>query len=310
MTFKPMLAATASIADVRFPVAASPKVDGMRCIIIDDMPRTRSMKPIRNRHVQKLFQLISSTVDINGLDGELVVGEPNAPRVLHTTTSALNSIDGEPLPTFYVFDYIYDGGKMVALPYITRYNKLVARSNEWVKQVPWFKLLEINICNNVEELEVYEEHCLNQGYEGVILRSLDGGYKQNRSTLKEGGMLKLKRFADNEAIIIGFEEEMHNNNQATVNELGYMERSSHKENKIPTNTLGRLLVRGVNGIFKDVEFKIGSGLDDQQSKHIWDNRDKYLGALIKYKHFPVGVKDLPRHPVWLGFRDRDDMSDD
>ena len=42
--------------------------------------------------------------EYNGLDGELIVGEPNAVDVYRTTNSGVMSADGEPDVKFYVFD--------------------------------------------------------------------------------------------------------------------------------------------------------------------------------------------------------------
>ncbi|MFM7851045.1 MAG: hypothetical protein ACKO96_03815, partial [Flammeovirgaceae bacterium] len=61
---------------------------------------------------------------------------------------------------------------------------------------------------------------LERGYEGVMIRGLHGPYKQGRATLKQGWLMKLKEFDDDEAVIIGYEEKMKNNNAAQVNELG------------------------------------------------------------------------------------------
>ena len=56
-----------------------------------------------------------------------------------------------------------------------------------------------------------------------MLRDPSSLYKQGRHTLKSQALMKLKKFYDDEAKVIGFEEKMHNNNeqekdeQATVN---------------------------------------------------------------------------------------------
>lgn len=152
-----------------------------------------------------------------------------------------------------------------------------------------------------EHLESYEECCTKHGYEGVMLRAPEGPYKQGRSTAKEGYLLKLKRFEDAEATIVGFEERMHNANEATKDERGYTKRSSHQENKVGTGTLGALIVRGVTA-FEGIEFNIGTGFDDEQRQDFWANREAMLGETVKFKFFEVGVKDAPRHPVFLGFR--------
>jgi DNA ligase-1 len=49
MKFKPMLASDCGgIENVRFPVIASPKLDGVRALVIDGALMSRSLKPIPN----------------------------------------------------------------------------------------------------------------------------------------------------------------------------------------------------------------------------------------------------------------------
>jgi DNA ligase-1 len=113
---------------------------------------------------------------------------------------------------------------------------------------------------------------------------------------------KLKRFTDAEYEVVGFEERMHNGNEATVNALGHTERSSHKSGKVGRGDLGALVLRTPAGL----EFNCGSGFNDEQRHEIWNNQGAYLGKLAKVKSFLVGVKDLPRFPTFLGFRDEID----
>ncbi|HQG29101.1 MAG TPA: ATP-dependent DNA ligase, partial [Candidatus Ozemobacteraceae bacterium] len=100
------------------------------------------------------------------------------------------------------------------------------------------------------------------------------------------------------------EERMHNANEATVNALGHTERSSHKENKSGRGDLGALILTTEDGL----EFNCGTGFDNATRREIWDNRDQYMGQFAKIKSFLIGVKDKPRFPVFLGFRDASDMS--
>ena len=124
----------------------------------------------------------------------------------------------------------------------------------------------------------------------------------NRST-KEQLSIKLKFFEQDEFEVVGFNERMHNTNEATTNELGYTERSSHKDNLIPMNTLGSLILK-----YGDDSFQMGTGFTDEQRQEIWDNRDKYLGKLASVRYMSVGLKDKPRVPSFIGWRDKDDMS--
>jgi DNA ligase-1 len=120
--------------------------------------------------------------------------------------------------------------------------------------------------------------------------------------LKEGTLLKLKRFVDSEYEIVGFEERMHNGNEATKDELGNTKRSSHQENKVGRGDLGALVLRCDAGTFN-----CGTGFTDAMRAEIWANRDGYLGKLAKVKSFLIGVKTLPRFPTFLGFRAPEDM---
>ena len=57
--------------NINFPIYVSTKFDGVRALVIDGIVYSRSMKPIRNKHVQKLF----GKPEYNGFDG---VGDFNA----------------------------------------------------------------------------------------------------------------------------------------------------------------------------------------------------------------------------------------
>ena len=78
--FKPLLAEKClDINQVLFPVYASPKLDGIRNVIYHRAALTRSLKPIPNHHVREFLESYANTID--GLDGELIVGQDNAPDV-------------------------------------------------------------------------------------------------------------------------------------------------------------------------------------------------------------------------------------
>jgi DNA ligase-1 len=155
-----------------------------------------------------------------------------------------------------------------------------------------------------EELEKCESEYLDAGFEGLMLRDPSALYKHGRSTLKQQTLIKVKRFSDSEAIVLGFDELEHNENEKAVNELGRSKRSSHQDGKVLAGTLGALRVRD---IVSGVEFNIGTGLTAQDRQVIWDNQQNFVGKLAKYKFFPVGIKDKPRHPVFLGWRSELDI---
>ncbi|NBS71037.1 ATP-dependent DNA ligase, partial [bacterium] len=116
-------------------------------------------------------------------------------------------------------------------------------------------------------------------------------------------LLKVKKFVDDEAVVIGFEEKLTNNNEAKLDNFGNIKRSSSKDGLVAAGTLGTIIVKDSHGHM----FGVGSGLNDETRDEIWANQSKYLGKMLKFKHFPQGVKECPRHPVFIGFRDRDDL---
>lgn len=291
---KPMLAETCEdLASLKFPVLATPKLDGIRCLVIGGRALSRKFKEIPNRHIQKLVSQLPE-----GLDGELMLrwrldeGYPTFQAV----TSAVMSEDGEPEFVYNVFDYVKNG---LAYPYSARMNDLEAL------ELPDFvqKILPVSI-GNLRQLGMFESEVLRLGYEGVMVRSYESPYKCGRSTVKEGYLLKIKRFKDSEAVVLGFTERMHNENTATKDELGHTKRSSAKSGLVPAGTLGTLVVRDTKS---NVQFEIGTGFDDLLRKTIWQNQTAYLTRLVKYKSQEIGTKDKPRFPVFLGFRDARDL---
>jgi DNA ligase-1 len=102
---------------------------------------------------------------------------------------------------------------------------------------------------------------------------------------------------------VDIEEKTSNQNPEEKDAFGYVKRSASIEGLVPMGTAGTLIVKDKEGRV----LRIGSGLNDELRQDLWDNKSKYLGSLVKYKYFPQGVKELPRHPVFLGFRDPDDL---
>jgi DNA ligase-1 len=292
-----MLAAETPAA-IQFPVMASYKIDGVRCVIKDAQPLSRSLKVIRNEHVQRVLGFAR----LEGLDGELTVGPPNAPDLMQRTTSGVMTIAGQPDFTYWVFDF----WTAPEMPFERRYERL--RESEllgWFAQFPQVRILPQRYISNQQQLDEYETIALAEGYEGIMLRKPDGPYKYNRSTAREGYLLKVKRFVDGEAVVRGFVELQHNDNVAEFDALGFTKRSTHNANKVGGDTLGGL---EVTDLATGIPFTIGTGFDAVLRKEIWLHQEAWLGRIVKYKHFAaVGVKDAPRFPVYLGVRDLEDM---
>jgi DNA ligase-1 len=290
--FRPMLAASCDDLDqLRYPLLATPKIDGIRCIIIDGVATSRSLKPIPNAYIQSVI----GKPEFNGLDGELLVGAS-----FQQATSGIMSEDGEPDFTFYVFDTV-----RVDWPYWERVSAIGAAETGYGKcRIEVLRPVKID---NRAALDQYTEEQLALGHEGVMVRTPNSPYKQGRATFKEGFLTKIKPFEDAEATVVGFEERMHNGNEATTNALGRTERSSHQANLVPMGTLGALVCSN-QAKWPGVTFNIGTGFDDLTRANIWHSRADVAGRTVRFKYQAIGTVDKPRIPVFEGFRSAEDMS--
>ena len=287
MITKPMLAGKCTdVTKLTYPVLATPKLDGIRCLMIDGKAVSRKFKPIPNDYIRQTLETTSNSMV---LDGEIMI--PN--RSFNELSGDVRRKEGRPTDFYYaVFDYIRsDREKPYALRMIDLNQVLLS---------PCCKKILPTACGTVEELNAFEEKCLIEGYEGVMVRSYGSPYKCGRSTEGEGYLLKIKRFDDAEATVVGFEELMHNDNVATKDAFGRTERSSHAENLRGAGTLGKLECQSPNWTRV---FGIGTGFDAATRLKLWQHRDKLVGKLVKFKHQPSGADERPRFPVFLGFRD-------
>ena len=300
--FRPLLSPPNSPADtpnffkdIKFPQYLSPKVDGIRCLVQDDQCLSRTLKPIPSYQVQNEF----AKPALCGLDGELVIGEPYAPGVYNLTQSHVMSRNKPGDLKFYVFDYIHDYNQYE--PYHER--KRMMELNVEAYKSPDVIVLEQKLAHNLDELLAYEEKQLELGYEGIMIRNPVAPYKMGRATYRENIIRKLKRFNDEEGVIVDILEGYLNDNPQERNELGYAKRSEHKANKRLSGMVGKFIV-----LYKGVEIEVAPGyFTHAQRKIIWEMKELYINRILKFRYFAYGVKDLPRFPRALGFRDAMDL---
>jgi DNA ligase-1 len=285
--FRPMLAATVTEADLdnlKYPVIVQCKLDGVRCVVKDGVAYSRTMKRIPNKFIQSRLALCSTGII---WDGELLLAYD---ATFQEITSAVMSVEGQPNFVYRVFDCL-DRTKPTQ-NYEDRINNITAEGL-------WFLPYHLTYSKQ-KLLEIEQDYLTN--YEGIIIRSPSSPYKFGRSTLKEGYLLKLKRFIDCECTILSCHPLLHNSNELETNELGLSKRSSHASGKVKLNLLGKFRVVAINGDFKGVEFDVGSGFTQAQRKQFWLDKEQMVGQTLKVKYQLRGSKDKPRCPIFLGIR--------
>ena len=310
--FKPMKATDADLNKVRFPCVVMPKIDGVRGLNIGGEAFSRTLKPIRNHYTRNFF----SDERLEGLDGEMTAEAPNHPRLVNLTTSATSSYDGEPFIQWWIFDYTTNPD----LPYLERLdlaerrieavNKVTPKYRMHLRLVPW------RLCKNMEELLAYEEELLDKGYEGIIIRDPDGRYKHGRSTVREGGYLRVKRYVEELFVVTAVECAMENTNEATTNELGNTKRSTAQAGMVPKDMIGKIHGKWLKDVewngkvlfSKDEPVLMGPGsMTHDEREFYWRNQHLFIGKLGKCKTFPIGVKDKPRFPLFQTLVSEDDI---
>lgn len=288
--FQPMLAAREPGAKVHFPVYASPKLDGVRAVSDKGTLLSRKLKLIPNEATQNRFA-VEGIPHRFMIDGELICGKPNAEDVFRQTYSGVMSREGCPIVTYHVFDCLVDND--LTMPFAKRLEQLrcliQSYDSGFLVEVPQV------LVKSQEELDDFEAKWVEDGYEGVMIRAPFSPYKFGRSTIREGYLAKIKRFDQGTAKVIGFKELMINKNVQTRNELGKAKRSHHQENMVPAGTLGALLAQDID---TGVEFSV-AGTTEEFRRNVWSRQTMFLGHHFRYKFFPVGVKDKPRHPIFL-----------
>lgn len=288
---------TPDLETLKFPLLASRKIDGIRCAVNESVALSNTLKPIPNAFIQNTL----GHPALQGLDGELVVGNPSDPEVFNKTMSGVMAFGGRPDFRYLVFD----DWSNLSLGFADRLrvaDKKITYIHETFEGFRVYMIPHV-LVQSLSALVDLERQYLDEGYEGMMVRSLTGLYKEGRSTVKEATLFKIKRFVDAEAVVIGVVEEYENTNVATVSETGYAKRSSADAGMIPKGTLGALVVRDTE---TGQEFKLGTGFTAIQRAEFW--RQDLIGRIAVYKKFPYGEKDRPRLPTFKGFRDPLDIS--
>lgn len=289
LQWKPLLAATLPVDydldKIPYPVYGSPKIDGYRCMVQQDHALTRKGIPYRNFGVQAMF----GTPEFEGLDMELIVGNPWDADVFNKTQNVVmsgkkdkeaESVRGWVIDTYSI------------RPFAERLQLL----KTLYKKHPYIHVVPQTLIKNAKQLEAYEAEQTAKGYEGVMLRRVDlspyvqKATKENRSTLQEFYLVKWKRFEFGYATIKACHVLEHNLNE----EKTATGRRSSKKSGIVKDAEGR--IGSVTMLDKDrkIEFNMTVAGDKLQRWDGWQDPKRWRNVKIRYKYQLCGTKDRPR----------------
>lgn len=267
-TFNAFLAVTGTLDKIKnFPIVASPKYDGVRGIIHPEFGLiSRQSKTISNHYIRQTLENLNKAF----LDGEIVTFTNG----IQDSFSVINSkIASEDVITDFVF-FVFDDFEYPELGYERRLaiasNKLKFVPNSVARVTPY------KIISSIEEAAQVEAYYCKVS-EGTIFRNPKAPYKFGKSTLREGGLIKVKRFLDDEGIIVACL-------QLADDSYG----------------LGSFVVK-----WKGRIFNLGNGWTKAQGKELWRIRHELTGKKVTFSYQEIGSGGLPRFSSFKGIRYND-----
>lgn len=265
---KPMLAQSVNWKKVTFPCYVQPKLDGTRALAIFDGQTAKFISRTGKdyttlSHIQAELEAKLSEPII--LDGEIYSHELTFQEIVAAVKKQRE--DSFKL-LFKVYDVVND------LPQVER--EEIVRT--LTSTISWETIhaLPTLTCHSQQEVEDLHVHFVSQGYEGVMIRLLDGTYDQGQ---RSNNLLKLKQYDTNEFAFMRFE-------------------------------LGQ---RGVEDLIAVCSSKCTDGINHwvfktkmqgtvAQKQELYNNPPAQM-SLLTVKHHGYTNDGLPRFPIGVSFRD-------
>lgn len=291
---RPMLAAKYTGNENLEVYSATPKLDGIRCLVNSKEAISRTGRPISNIELRKeLIFLAGKLLDnypmVDYLDGELATVQQNDTTWAKTSSIVMSYEKNYDPIQYTIFDFMPKEKLFYRdLSYANRFEILLSMD----KYFPYsrFNMIHNYDISSHKELTELLDKFIEYGYEGIMLNHIDALYKHGRS-VPNGELIKVKKWDYNESRVVGVIEHTYNLGAPERDRDGVIRRSKAQDNLIGTDTLGSLLLE--NGL------RVGTGLTDKQRKELWEN--KPIGMICRYKYLP-SVSKLPRHPVFVSWQ--------
>lgn len=309
--FKPLLAPNTQpeLENLVYPKLASFKIDGVRGIFTIGRFVSRSFKDIQNKQLREKFNSLIEYTKINNviIDGEIYDDTLTFQEIItHTMTQDFEDPKtikkfGKILQIpdsmkFHIFDTVIDND--FSKPFKDR---LQDAYDIHIKFKDITEFVEHKIVEDYKNVYELFDYAVKNGMEGLMLRSFNGKYKNGRATEKEDIIHKVKPYKTYDAKIISV-------SQGTVvkegvakekDEFGHSKTSIKKDDRELSD-----MAKDFTVLYEGKELKVSlSSLTHDERKEIWLNKASYINKYIEYKGMDVGAKDLPRHPVFIRFRE-------
>ena len=272
-------------------VIVEPKLDGVRVIVICDVDKdevklfSRNGKELSNfPEINKQFDdMLDQMGESMVFDGEVMSDDfQTLMREIHrkggakTKDAKLNLFDCLPLDEFK------NGGSNSVNDTILNRKEMLQSFNYGpnINLVEYVKM-DLSDEDGQKQFADYNKLCIDKGFEGIMVKPINGVYECKRSTL----WLKVKPFIEVSLKVIDTEE-------GTGRNVG---------------KLGALIVEGKDD-GKFIKTNVGSGLTDADRETYWKAKDKLIGQVVEVRADAItqnqDAKDewSLRFPRFLRFR--------
>ncbi len=283
----PMLAPNKPFADmkkyVKYPCHAQPKLDGVRCLAY----RESMTEPvILISRSGKLWNLphISGALDFlkvgDMVDGEIYIHGVRFQKITKLIKS--KDIKERERLQLHIYDVPESSGRDDYQWRIRemQLSEIIAPSVAAgpMDALKALKIVKKQIITCEEDVDVFQMHCVELGYEGSMLRMLDGMYEYG---YRSKSLIKVKTSEDHEYKIVGFTD-------GKGKAEGAVMWTCQMEN--------------------GVEFDCTPSESTEERRKLFKEGATHIGKFYKVKHWGYTNDGIPRCNIGVGFRDEMDMS--
>lgn len=260
-----------------------PKLNGHRAVWDGKKLWSRNGKHILS--VPGLVEELKEHFDGIPLDGELYCHGMSFQEITKIARRTVNIEDNKKL-CFHVYDLPVKG-----LTFAERYTKLSEEYKDNIKSCSRVKLTKTKKYKTLpDNLNVYGDE-----YEGTMLRNSTGQYKFGK---RSADLMKIKKFHDAEATIIGVEQ-YHTFEKIIVKKgtPGSRKKSDGTASKNGAKTMHPMVGAFVCKLENGTEFKIGSGLNHEERAEFWKNSP--IGRKVTFQYQELSSTGVPIFPTYL-----------
>lgn len=184
---------------VKYPVRVEPKLDGLRCIAVKKDGTVTFFT--RNGSVLESMPKIKAALEAADYDNVVLDGEGMAADWNESASVMMSKTQKDDSNLFYnVFDAM-NLEEWTKQESVATYDKRCALVTTVVEKVGAHCVRQVPHIDakNEDELKAFFSKCMNEGYEGVMLKTLDTYYEWDRSK----NILKLKPVVTYEGCVVG-----------------------------------------------------------------------------------------------------------